>query len=132
MINNQVYVFFWSILIGAVLTLIFDFFRLMRRNKETRDLVVYIQDIFFWLIVAVVIIISAFIINSGELRGYMFIGYALGSMFYLLLLSKLILKVFGTIFDKIDLFFEKIFTLFRKILKKFNFKKKNTNIQQEN
>ena len=132
MITNQVYVFFWSILIGAVLTLIFDFFRLMRRNKETRDLIVYIQDIFFWLIVAVVIIISAFITNSGELRGYMFIGYALGSMFYLLLLSKLILKIFGTIFDKIELAFEKIFTFFRKIFKKFNFKKKNTSIQQEN
>lgn len=132
MITSQVYVFFWSILIGAVLTLIFDFFRLMRRNKETRDLIVYIQDIFFWIIVAVVIIISAFITNSGELRGYMFIGYALGSMFYLLLFSKLILKIFGTIFDKIDLVFEKIFSFFRKIFKKFNFKKKNLNIQQEN
>lgn len=132
MIINQVYVFFWSILIGAVLTLIFDFFRLMRRNKETRDLIVYIQDIFFWLIVAIVIIISAFITNSGELRGYMFIGYALGSMFYLLLLSNLILKIFGIIFDKIDLVFGKIFTFFRKIFKKFMFKKKNSNIQQEN
>ena len=50
MITNQVYVFFWSILIGGVLTLIFDIFRLMRRNKETRDLMVYIQDIFFWLL----------------------------------------------------------------------------------
>lgn len=132
MITNQVYVFFWSIIIGAVLTLIFDFFRLMRRNKETKDLIVYIQDIFFWFIVAIVIIISAFITNSGELRGYMFIGYALGAMFYLLLFSKLILKIFGTIFDKINLFFEKIIAILKKIVKKFNFKKKNTNIQQEN
>lgn len=132
MITNQVYVFFWSIIIGAALTLVFDFFRLMRRNKETRDLIVYIQDIFFWFIVAIVIIISAFITNSGELRGYMFIGYALGAMFYLLLFSKLILKIFGTIFDKINLFFEKIIAILKKIVKKFNFKKKNTNIQQEN
>lgn len=79
MITNQVYVFFWSIAIGALLTLIFDIFRLMRRNKETKDIIVYIQDIFFWLIVAIVIIISAFITNSGELRGYMFIGYILRS-----------------------------------------------------
>lgn len=132
MITNQVYVFFWSIIIGAALTLIFDFFRLMRRNKETRDLIVYIQDIFFWLIVAFVIIISAFITNSGELRGYMFIGYALGSMFYLLLFSKIILNIFGTIFDKIDLFFEKIISILKKFVKKINFKKKNPNIQQEN
>lgn len=77
MITNQVYVFLWSIIIGAFLTLIFDFFRLLRRNKETKDIIVYIQDIFFWIIVAIVIILSAFITNSGELRGYMFIGYAL-------------------------------------------------------
>lgn len=132
MITNQVYVFFCSILIGAVLTLIFDCFRLMRRNKKTRDLIVYIQDILFWIIVAIVIIISAFITNSGELRGYMFIGYILGSMFYLLLFSRLILKIFGTVFDKIDLVFEKIFYFLRKILKKFKFKKKNTTIQQGN
>ena len=81
---------------------------------------------------AIVIIISAFITNSGELRGYMFIGYALGSMFYLLLFSKLILKIFGTIFDKINLVFRKIFTFFKKILKNFKIKKKNSTIQQEN
>ena len=132
MITNQVYVFFWSIIIGAILTLIFDIFRLMRRNKESRDIIVYIQDIFFWIIVAIVIIISAFITNSGELRGYMFIGYALGSMFYLLLLSKLFLKIFGTLFDKINSFFEKIFDFIKEKIKKINFKKKNVNIKQEN
>lgn len=132
MITNQVYVFFWSIIIGAILTLIFDFFRLMRRNKETRDLIVYIQDIFFWIIVAIVIIISAFITNSGELRGYMFIGYALGAMFYLLLLSKLFLKVFGTLFDKIDSFFKKIFNFIKDKTKNIKFKRKNVKIEQEN
>ena len=77
MISNQVYVFFWSIIIGMILTLIFDIFRLTRRNKEVKDLIVYIQDILFWLIVSVIIITSAFLTNSGELRGYMFIGYAM-------------------------------------------------------
>lgn len=79
MIVDQVYVFLWSIVIGAILTLIFDFFRIIRRNKKSKDFIVYIQDIFFWIIVALVIIISAFITNSGELRGYMFIGYVLRS-----------------------------------------------------
>lgn len=77
MLTSEVYVFFWSILIGAFLTLIFDFFRLTRRKRKTRDIIVYIQDILFGFIVTITIIISAFIINSGDLRGYMFIGYAL-------------------------------------------------------
>lgn len=128
MITNQVYVFFWSILIGAFLTLIFDFFRLMRRHKNTRDLIVYIQDIFFWLIVAVVIIISAFLTNSGELRGYMFIGYALGSMFYLLLFSKLIINILGGIFDKFDLIINKSINFIKSKFLKIKLKKKKANI----
>lgn len=79
MIVKEVYVFLWSILVGVFLTFIFDFFRLLRRNKKTNDITVYIQDIFFWIIVTIVIMLSAFFTNSGELRGYMFIGYALRS-----------------------------------------------------
>lgn len=94
MIVNQVYVFLWSILIGGVLTLVFDFFRLMRRHKETRDLIVYIQDIFFWFIVAIVIIISAFITNSGELRGYMFIGYLLRLDVLFIIIKQIHFKIF--------------------------------------
>lgn len=77
MITREVYVFFWSIIIGAILTLIFDFFRLTRRNKKARDLTVYIQDIFYGIIVTLIIIISAFMTNDGDLRGYMFVGYVL-------------------------------------------------------
>ena len=77
MIEKQVYVFLCSILIGAILTFIFDLFRLTRRHKNSKDLIVYIQDILFGIIAAIVIIISAFVTNSGELRGYMFIGYIL-------------------------------------------------------
>ncbi len=131
MIRNQVYVFLSSIIIGAILTLIFDFFRLTRRHKTSRDIIVYIQDIFFSIIVAIVIIISAFITNNGELRGYMFIGYALGSMFYLLLISKIFLKFFGTILDLIENFFKKFFTFIKEKTKRMKFKKKNSNIQQE-
>ncbi len=131
MIRNQVYVFLSSIIIGAILTLIFDFFRLTRRHKNSRDIIVYIQDIFFSIIVAIVIIISAFITNNGELRGYMFIGYALGSMFYLLLISKIFLKFFGTILDLIENFFKNFFTFIKEKTKRMKFKKKNSNIQQE-
>ena len=77
MITREVYVFFWSIIIGAILTLIFDFFRLTRRNKKVRDLTVYIQDIFYGIIVTLIIIISAFMTNDGDLRGYMLVVYAL-------------------------------------------------------
>lgn len=55
-----------------------------------------------------------------------------GSMFYLLLFSKLFLKIFGTLFDKIDLIFSKIFNFIKDKTKNIKFKKKKQEMGQEN
>lgn len=127
MIANQVYVFFWSILVGVVLALIFDFFRISRRKGTTKNFVVYIQDVLYWIIVAIIIIISAFVTNDGELRGYMFIGYAIGAIFYLILFSKLFIKIIGGILDFIENIINKLVEQVVKVRDKMNFKKKNVN-----
>ena len=127
MIANQVYVFFWSILVGVVLALIFDFFRISRRKGTTKNFVVYMQDVLYWIIVAIIIIISAFVTNDGELRGYMFIGYAIGAIFYLILFSKLFIKIIGGILDFIENIINKLVEQVVKVRDKMNFKKKNVN-----
>ena len=98
MLVEQVYIFGWSIAVGAILGILFDFFRALR-FKGIRDIWVYIQDIIFWLVTAVIIIVSAFLINDGELRGYMLIGYLLGAGFYMLTLSKIVLSGLKFIFN---------------------------------
>lgn len=120
MLVEQVYVFLWSIATGTILGVLFDFFRAFR-FKGIRDIWVYIQDIIFWLVTAVIIIASAFIINEGELRGYMLIGYLLGAGFYMLLFSKIILHTLRFLFENIRKFFsilrkkvEEIFKLIKK------------------
>ena len=90
MLVEQVYVFGWSILTGAILGILFDLFRGLRW-EGIRDVWVYIQDVIFWIVTAVIIIASAFLMNQGEIRGYMLIGYILGAGFYMLLLSKYVL-----------------------------------------
>lgn len=93
MIANQVYVFIWTIITGAIMGLVFDAFRIFRKNFKSRDFFVYIQDILFWLIIAILLIVSAFLINDGELRGYMFLGYILGILFYMLAFSKFVIMI---------------------------------------
>ena len=127
MIANQVFVFFWSIVIGAILALIFDFFRISRRKGNTKNWVVYVEDVFYWIIVAVMIIASAFITNDGELRGYMFIGYGIGAIFYLILFSKMLIKIISGILDFIENIVKKLVECMMKIKDKFNFKKKDVN-----
>lgn len=100
MLVEQVYIFLLSIITGVILGVLFDLFRAFR-FKGIRDIWVYVQDVIFWLVTAVIIIASAFLINEGQLRGYMLIGYLLGAGFYMLLFSKFILYILKYIFDGI-------------------------------
>ncbi len=127
MIQNQTYVFLWSVVIGAFLALVFDFFRILRRKGKTPNYIVYIQDIIYWIIVTLIIITSAFITNDGELRGYMFIGYILGAVIYIVSISKFILKISNIILDFIETRFKRFWTFCVKIVKKMNIKKENVN-----
>lgn len=112
MVAEQVYIFLSSVLIGALMGIVFDFFRALRRKGNTKNIVVYIQDIIFWLIVAIIIITSSFILNNGDLRGYMIIGYLLGAILYMLILSNYIKGLFIIIMN----FFGKIFSVISKPL----------------
>ena len=118
MIQNQAYVFLISILVGGVLAIIFDFFRLLRRKGNTKNYIVYIQDILYWLIVTFIIIMSAFLTNDGELRGYMFIGYILGAIIYVVTLSPYIMKITNRILDFIESIFKNFYNFLIKIFRK--------------
>ncbi len=50
MINEQVKLFFIFIINGLIIGLLFDFFRILRKSFNTKDLITYIQDIIFWII----------------------------------------------------------------------------------
>ena len=119
MIVEQVYIFGYSIITGMILGLIFDIFRGFRLNR-IKDIWVYIQDIIFWIVTAIIIIISAFIINNGELRGYMLIGYLLGAGFYMILLSRFVLGGMKLLNKAIKKLSEKIINMLKKSKKVSN------------
>ena len=131
MVAEQVYIFLGTILVGAIMGVIFDFFRALRRNGNTRNIVVYIQDIVFWLIVAVIIITSSFILNNGDLRGYMLIGYLLGSFLYMLILSNYIKGFFVFIMNIISKGVEVLLKPIKQLVEKFEKKEENFETKQE-
>lgn len=131
MVAEQVYIFLCSVLIGAIMGVVFDFFRALRRNGNTKNIIVYLQDIVFWFIVAIIIITSSFILNNGELRGYMLIGYVLGALLYMLILSKYIKGTFMIIMDFLDNGLKFLLKPFIKILEKLEKKEENLENRQE-
>ena len=93
MITNQMQLFFIFIINGIIIGLLFDFFRISRKVIRTSDFVTYIEDILFWILTGFSVLYSIFFFNNGELRLYMFLGILLGAIFYMLLISKYVVKI---------------------------------------
>ena len=73
LIYDQVLVFLKSIGVGAILAWLFDLFRLMRGKHKQHSWLIYLQDSIYLFLATMLIIITAFIFNNGEIRGYMII-----------------------------------------------------------
>lgn len=131
MVTEQVYIFLCSILIGAIMGIVFDFFRALRRKGNTKNIIVYLQDVIFWLIVAIIIITSSFMLNDGELRAYMLVAYILGALIYMLVFSKYIKGMFALIFDFFEKIVKVIYTPVFKLIEKINKKQEKMEKKQE-
>ena len=92
-IISQTILFIIFILNGVFVGILFDFFRILRRSFKTSDIITYIQDILFWILAGASILYSIFKFNNGELRLYIFIGILLGVSAYILIFSRLFIKI---------------------------------------
>lgn len=91
--GQELYVFFGTLLGGAAAGLLFDIFRIWRKNFKTTAVLVWVQDILFWIGLAAIVYATIFITNSAQVRWYEFAGIGLGFGLYLLTLSRLIVGV---------------------------------------
>lgn len=125
--NNleQLTVFLYFILIGAILGVVFDIFRILRRTVKTSDIMTNIQDILFGFITGSIILISIFFLNNGELRLFLFIGMIVGTTIYMLFVSKYFINLNVAIINfikKIIILITKPFIIILKFIKKVFFK----------
>ena len=89
---NQLYTFLIFILVGMVIGITYDIFRILRKSFRTIDFITYIQDFLFWIITGVILLYSIFTFNNGELRSYIFIGILLGLILICFQLVNFLLK----------------------------------------
>ena len=94
MINNQAVLFLIFSLNGVIIGLIFDFFRILRKSFKTSNLMTYIQDIIFWIVTGISVIIFMYSFSDGTIRFYMFLGLMFGFIIYILAISQYIIKIF--------------------------------------
>ena len=93
--QEQIFVFFF--IIGIILSLIFDFLRVLRRNIKTSDTVTFIEDLIFIGISIFLISLGILKLNNGIIRFFLFIGIFCGILIYSLTISNLCVIIFTVI-----------------------------------
>ncbi len=127
LIYHQINILAIFILTGMCIGLLFDFFRIQRKVFKTFDFITYIEDVLFWILSGIILIIVIMKYTNGEIRIYMISGMVLGLIIYLRLISKYIIKINTSILKFIIKFIKIILFHLKKIceIAKKSWKKNN-------
>ena len=123
MTTNQLHLFVIFLISGILVGLVFDFFRILRKSFKHKDVVIYMQDILFWVLTGFLLLYTTFIFNDGEFRLFMLLGTFFGVIIYLFTISKIFIKVNVKIISIIKKVFLCPYTFLTINLKKINVKK---------
>lgn len=74
---NQSQEFLIYIGIGLLISLIYEFFRILRRIIKTNDLITYIEDGIYLCLSSLIIFSTIIFVSSGIIRFYMMFGIAM-------------------------------------------------------
>lgn len=119
---NQTYLFIIFTIVGIIIGILFDIFRILRKSFKTKDIVTHIEDIFFWILTGIIIILSMYRYSNGELRFFMIIGIIMGTLIYMITFSKYVIRISVFILKIIKRIIIYPFNLMKKILKKIIFR----------
>ena len=62
--KSEVYIFFIFILLGIIIGIIFDIFRILRKSFKTKDFITNIEDVLFWIISGLLTLFTIFKFNN--------------------------------------------------------------------
>ena len=113
--QEQVFILFF--IIGTIIGIIFDFFRVIRKSFKIPDHITFIQDILFFIMAGIIIIYGIIILNSGEIRLFLFLAIFFGMLIYFLTISNLYVIILYEIVNLCKKIFKITFLCFKKVCK---------------
>ena len=109
----QFFTFLNMILVGMIISLIFDFYRVLKRKMGFPVYLINLIDFLIFIIFTFIVFLRLIQLNSGQVRWYIFLGVILGIIIYYLNFSKIIIKNITflinfnlKIYDKIKNYFQ--------------------------
>ncbi|MFZ5966664.1 MAG: spore cortex biosynthesis protein YabQ [Bacillota bacterium] len=118
---EQVYVFLSTLYGGMIIGFMYDLYRIFRRLFKPKKIATIVQDFFFWICITIVAASVLLFSNSGQLRFYTFLGFAVGTVAYNRLLStyviRLIIFLLQTIKKWIEVFIKVLYYPIKVVIK---------------
>lgn len=133
---GQIYTFLASLPVGGAFSLFYEIFRLIRVKFNVKGLFLFLVDLVFFIPLAFVGFCFLLVYTSGEIRGFVWVGFILGFLAFSKTVSPLwyrllnlvawcVLKLFSIpkrlIFIPVGHFFEKTGVFLIKMCKKTRF-----------
>lgn len=89
---EETILFFKACILGFVLGILFDAFRIFRMTVKCSNVFVFIQDIIYFALITFITFMFLLSYNDGKLRMFILVGELMGSVVYFFSLSIIILK----------------------------------------
>ncbi len=124
---NQLYILISFFLAGLIIGILFDVFRATRKSFKTPNILIYIEDVLFWILTGVIIILTIFLCTDGQIRLYMILVLIMGSFIYFLFVSKYFISINVKLLNLTQSFIQFIILPFKKTM---NFIKNNIKIKK--
>lgn len=112
-LKSQIYIFITSIYGGLVWGLLYDLYRVIRCYLKPKGISNALEDLLFWMGMSVLFFYIVYKSNWGQLRAYIFLGFSLGGIIYLKILSRVVFTILMKIFRGLGLVIKNIFKLLK-------------------
>lgn len=103
-----------AIILGAGIGVFYDFFRILRIAVKTHSVIIFLEDLIFFICAAIATFFFIFQTNTGQIRWFIFFGLIVGFVLYYLTIGKLVIKVSEFIINFIKSVFKILFKIFIK------------------
>lgn len=97
-LNQQLVEFGFTIALGLLIGVLFDFYRVFNRLIHPSRLVTRIGDLLFWLLLTGVVFFLLLLGNQGEVRAYVILGLVAGIWIHLHWFSRTLIRVLSRVF----------------------------------
>lgn len=125
--TSPMYILVAFFISGLLIGVLFDIFRVSRKAFKIPNILVYIEDVLFWILTGAITLFTIFTFTDGQIRLYMILIMILGTFIYLITISKYFIIINTKIINLIKSIVKLLVLPFKKaqeILKKLlNFKK---------